>query len=116
MFVAFNDVGSGLAAAGLDEAEAGLAEVGERGHAGPAVSGGFTGGSQVGAEVGGSVCRRGNPRPLPWSSVSPDPGWQAQRGRASSPNLTGTPGRAGTRGFGDRHSPRPQCCGPVLPP
>lgn len=63
MFVAFNDIGSGLAAAGFDEAEVGLAEVGERGHAGEAVSGGFAGGPQVGAEVGGGAVDGGKPSP-----------------------------------------------------
>ncbi|MFV2112680.1 hypothetical protein ACFHW0_10130 [Micromonospora sp. LOL_025] len=59
MFVPFDNVGGGRAAAGFDEAEAGLGEVGERGHPGKTVPGGLTGGPQLRAEVSGVGCRRG---------------------------------------------------------
>ncbi len=66
LFVAFVDFCGGEAAAGLDVAEVGLAEVGERSHGGEAVSGVQPDGAQMGPRSvpGVDSSRRG------WSSMA----------------------------------------------
>ncbi|GIM87184.1 hypothetical protein Sar04_39200 [Salinispora arenicola] len=90
--------------------------MGERRHTGEAVSGGFAGGSQMGAEVGGGVCRRGKTLACFHGHLSPlilvagpagtciesEPDWRPREGR--------------DRGLAIGTRLDPSVAAPVLPP